>query len=96
MWRGLQEDELKDVEPTPINVNIVGPRSTVGYATAPHDAIDATIQTGRYVKALRKHMHKIDTDINYMLREVGDEVFEMSGGKQQPVSIWDSWRPMYE
>ena len=38
-----------------------------------------------------KHMHKINTDIDYMLRAVGAEVVKMSKGKQHPVSIWDAW-----
>merc|ERR1711965_993583 len=39
---------------------------------------------GYYTEALLKHMHLVNTDVDYMLREVGKEVHTKSDGKQNP------------
>lgn len=93
--RSTQNDELKDVKPAPFNVAL-GQGTTIGYATAPgdfalepkdkqsSDCFRGETGHGYYTEALLKHMHKLNTDVDYMLREVGKEVHTMSKGQQNP------------
>lgn len=93
--RSTKDDELKDVKPAPFNVAL-GQGTTIGYATAPgdfalepkdkqsSDCFRGATGHGYYTEALLKHMHKINTDVDYMLREVGKEVHTMSKGQQNP------------
>jgi len=62
--------------------------STVGGGTGaepykPHDRPDK-ILNGYYTTALAKHLGKMRTDVDYMLRLVAKDVYEMSGKKQMP------------
>jgi len=86
-FRNVEGDEMKDVPPTPFNIKL-GPGTTIGYATAPGDCASDGFQSddghGFYTEALLKHMHKKNTDVDYMLREVGKEVRKMSRGAQNP------------
>jgi len=81
------EETMEEKDKAPFNIHL-GEGTVIGYATAPGDrASDGNKGKsghGYYTEALMNHLHKVNTDVDYMLREVGAEVYRKSGGLQNP------------
>jgi len=83
--RKATDDPLAKAKPERFNITL-GAGTTIGYATSPGDLAYSPKESlhGYYTQALMKHLYKINTDVDYMLREVGAEVVRMTKGKQNP------------
>ena len=88
----ISRHHRKEEVTSPLNF-APGPGTIIGYSTVPgKPKPDRPAPSGKgyYTEALLKHMHKINTDVDYMLREVSKEVIRMTDGEQTPVIVCDS------